>query len=143
LDFPLFAGDFLTQSDPTNVVWLPCPLGSGAVVLALGVAFFAAVFAAMSATLCEERGGEGGRPIDGARCDVSGSVRFSRGFLNIWKRVFTLLCSPGYVLVRCGNLWIVWDIEDGPFARRKHGVTCLVIGTFNCRPHLIESCQQG
>jgi hypothetical protein len=51
--------------------------------LAFGVAFLGAVFAAMAASLLGERGGEGGRPVEGARWDDSGSARFSRGFLNI------------------------------------------------------------
>jgi hypothetical protein len=53
----------------------------------LGAAFFAAVLAAMTASLDEERGGEGGRPVDGVNRDDSGSVRFSRGFLNIGRVV--------------------------------------------------------
>ena len=54
-----------------------------AFVLAFGVACFGAVFAAMGAGLFEEWGGEGGRPVEGAKCDDSGNARFSRGFLNI------------------------------------------------------------
>jgi hypothetical protein len=52
-------------------------------VLALEAVFFMAVLAAISASLDDERGGEGGRPVEGVSRDDSGSVRFSRGFLNI------------------------------------------------------------
>jgi hypothetical protein len=47
------------------------------------VAFFVVVFAAMVLVLFEERGGDGGRPVEGARWDDSGRIRFSLGFLNI------------------------------------------------------------
>jgi len=61
--------------------------GSGAAALAFGVALLVAVFAVMFATLDDERGGEGGRPVEGAMCEDSGSERFSRGFLNIGEGV--------------------------------------------------------
>lgn len=57
--------------------------GGGGAVFPLGVAFFVKVLAAMGATLDEERGGEGARPVDGATRAVLGSSRFSRGFLNM------------------------------------------------------------
>ena len=52
-------------------------------VLDFDAGFFVATLVAMVALLDEERGGEGGRPVDGASLDVSGNVRFSRGFLNM------------------------------------------------------------
>jgi hypothetical protein len=80
---PLFAGDFLTPPDGVRVVWVMAFFGGGAFVLGLGAAFFVAVLAAMFASLDDERGGDGGRPVEGVNRDDSGSVRFSRGFLNI------------------------------------------------------------
>jgi hypothetical protein len=35
----------------------------------------------------DERGGEGGRPVEGVNRDSSGKDRFSRGFLNIRELV--------------------------------------------------------
>jgi hypothetical protein len=72
------------------------------VVLAFGVTFFGAVFAAMAASLFEERGGEGGRPVEGARCDDSGKARFSRGFLNITKS-FHDIARVARIDVVCGG----------------------------------------
>jgi hypothetical protein len=70
-------------------------------VLAFGVARLGAVFAAMFAMRDDERGGEGGRPVEGATCDVSGSARFSRGFLNIGMCLEQgcVSCRHGYAVV--------------------------------------------
>ena len=80
---PLFADVFLAKSAGVRVVCIGPFFGGGVFVLVLGDAFFGAVLMAMGAPLDEERGGEGGRPVDGVNRDVSGSVRFSRGFLNM------------------------------------------------------------
>jgi hypothetical protein len=78
----LLAGDLLLQSLATRVVCV-C-FGGGFFVLVLGVAFFVTVLAAMAAAILDEEwGGDGARPVDGANREVSGSSRFSLGFLNM------------------------------------------------------------
>ena len=81
LFLPLKPGVLPPHSFVTSVVCV-C-FGRGGVVFVLGAAFFVTVLAAIAATLDEERGGEGARPVEGANREVSGSSRFSRGFLNI------------------------------------------------------------
>ena len=83
LFLPLLADVLPPQSLATRVVCV-CFGGSGSgAVFALGVPFFVVVLEVMAATLDEERGGEGARPVDGANREVSGRSRFSRGFLNM------------------------------------------------------------
>jgi hypothetical protein len=90
------------------------------------VAFGAAlVVAGMSASLVEQRGGEGGRPVEGARCDVSGRERFSLGLRNIRQCVSS---QRGVEVRRCG-------VTDGKstsnmrwFAPRDRAITCERVG---------------
>lgn len=81
----LFAADFLPHSVGTRVVCVASFLDCEAAALDFGVVLFEATLAvAMAAEGAEaEEGGEGGRPVQGARWEDDGSVRFSRGFLNI------------------------------------------------------------
>jgi hypothetical protein len=88
------------------------------------VAVLGVVFAAMGAYVFEERGGEGGRPVEGARCDDSGSVRFSRGFLNIGKGALQHCtgCAHGR-----GAEWYWWHercMKSKPIAPRDRAITC-------------------
>jgi len=83
LFLPLFAGDFFAQSFPTSFVCVADFFDGGPAVLAFGVPFLGADFAAMPAMRDEERGGEGARPVENANRADSGSVRLSRGFLNM------------------------------------------------------------
>jgi hypothetical protein len=84
LFFILLAGDLFPQSDPTRVVWPAGFFRDVPIAFALGVAFgVPCAVAAMFIMPVEERGGEGGRPMDGATCDDLGRELFSLGFLNI------------------------------------------------------------
>jgi hypothetical protein len=69
-------------------------------VFGFGAAFFVAVLVAISAAGEDERGGEGGRPVEGVCRDSSGKERFSRGFLNIRK-----LVEHDHVGLRCSCAW--------------------------------------
>lgn len=83
---PLVAGDFLPICCGIRVVWV-CDLRDGAeAVLDVGVVVFDADLAAIAILFVGfdfERGGEGGRPSEGANCEDTGSLRFSRGFRNM------------------------------------------------------------
>lgn len=63
----LLAAAFLAHSDGTRVVCVLVECFE--VVFVLDVVFFGAAFAAIFAVV-EERGGEGGRPVDGANWAV-------------------------------------------------------------------------
>ena len=82
--------------------------GGGGAVFALGVDFFVTVLAAIAATLDEERGGEGARPVDGANRAGSGSLRFSLGFLNMELIFAGRKACVGCVGLQCGGvaLWM-------------------------------------
>jgi len=83
---PLFAGDFLAQSNETRVVCISfffLFLTGSVVALVFDVGFGVAASAAMSVRRGGAWGGEGARPIEGATRNVSGKERFSLGFLNI------------------------------------------------------------
>lgn len=97
----LFAGDLLAQSDDTSVVCVAAFLGA-AEALGLGVALFADVVAMVGVD--DRWGGEGGRPVEGANRDASGSLRFCRGFLNIAQACPTV-CEIGRQLLRAWWHW--------------------------------------
>lgn len=53
----------------------------------------------------EERGGEGGRPIDGVNWEEEGSLRFSRGFLNIRATNHITKDAGDIEKSSCGVFW--------------------------------------
>jgi hypothetical protein len=123
LFLPLFAADFFAQSLPTSFVCVADFFDGGAAALDFEAAFLGADFAAMLAMRDGERGGEGARPVEGASRANSGSVRLSRGFLNMEEG------ENGHL-----NVDVRWcGVKDGLERLRKERPIALIDRAVTCR----------